>query len=73
LDGAQTLAGLVTLQAGLGIVTLLYLAPLALALAHQAMAIVVLTAAVMHAARLMHGQRNIGIAEVKATAAGATR
>ena len=42
------LAGAVTLQAALGIVTLLYQAPLALALAHQAMAIVVFTIAVVH-------------------------
>jgi cytochrome c oxidase assembly protein subunit 15 len=52
LTGALTLAGAVTLQAVLGIVTLLYQAPLALALLHQAMAIVVLTIAVIHAERL---------------------
>jgi cytochrome c oxidase assembly protein subunit 15 len=49
---AWTLAAAITLQAGLGIVTLLQQAPLALALAHQAMAIVVLTLAIIHAARL---------------------
>ena len=48
------LAGAVTLQAALGIVTLLYQAPLALALAHQVMAIVVFTIAVVHAERLSH-------------------
>jgi heme a synthase len=51
---ALVLAGAVTLQAGLGIVTLLYQAPLALALAHQALAILVLTIAVVHAERLSH-------------------
>ncbi|MBV9259799.1 MAG: COX15/CtaA family protein, partial [Pseudolabrys sp.] len=45
------LAVLVTLQATLGIATLLFVAPLHLALAHQAFAIVVLTVAVVHAAR----------------------
>ena len=52
--GAIILAGAVTLQAALGIVTLLYQAPLALALAHQVMAIVVFTIAVVHAERLSH-------------------
>jgi cytochrome c oxidase assembly protein subunit 15 len=47
--GAATLAALVTLQAALGIVTLLNLAPLPLALAHQLLAIVVFTIAVVHA------------------------
>ncbi len=41
----------VTLQAALGITTLLYAAPLPLALLHQAMALAVLTAAVVHAER----------------------
>ena len=52
----------------LGILTLLHLVPLGLALGHQALAIVVLTVAVVHAARLVHGKRNIGIAEVQMTA-----
>jgi hypothetical protein len=39
----------ITLQAALGIVTLLHQAPLALALLHQGMAMVVLTIAVVHA------------------------
>ena len=52
--GAILLAGAVTLQAALGIVTLLYQAPLALALAHQVMAMVVFTVAVVHAERLSH-------------------
>jgi cytochrome c oxidase assembly protein subunit 15 len=51
---AAVLAGAVTLQAVLGVVTLLYQAPLALALAHQMLAIVVFTIAVLHAERLSH-------------------
>jgi cytochrome c oxidase assembly protein subunit 15 len=52
LTGAITLAAAVTLQAALGIWTLLEVAPLSLSLAHQAMAMLVLTAAAWHAARL---------------------
>jgi len=52
LTGALILAGAITLQAALGIATLLEQAPLALALLHQAMAIAVLTVAVLHAQRL---------------------
>jgi len=49
LTGALTLAGVITLQAALGVVTLLHQSPLALALMHQGMAMVVLTIAVVHA------------------------
>jgi cytochrome c oxidase assembly protein subunit 15 len=42
----------VTLQAALGISTLLAQAPLGLALMHQAMAMIVLTIAVLHARAL---------------------
>jgi heme a synthase len=52
LAGALAFAGAVTIQAALGIVTLIYVAPLALALAHQGMAMAVLTIAVVHAQRL---------------------
>jgi len=52
--GALILAGAVTLQAMLGIVTLLEQAPIPLALAHQVAAILVLTIAVVHAQRLHH-------------------
>jgi cytochrome c oxidase assembly protein subunit 15 len=52
--GAIVLAGAVTVQAALGVVTLLYQAPLALALAHQSLAIIVFTIAVVHAERLSH-------------------
>jgi cytochrome c oxidase assembly protein subunit 15 len=52
--GALILAGAVTLQAVLGIVTLLDRAPIPLALAHQMAAILVFTVAVVHAERLCH-------------------
>lgn len=51
LSGAAALAVLVTVQAAIGIATLLAQAAIGLALAHQAMAMVVLTVAVVHAAR----------------------
>jgi heme a synthase len=50
LVGAGTLFVALTIQAALGIVTLLWQAPLGLALLHQAMAMVVLTVAAAHAA-----------------------
>jgi cytochrome c oxidase assembly protein subunit 15 len=53
--GRATSAGFVAIavlaQAGLGIMTLLFSVPIQLALAHQTMALVVLTAATLHAAR----------------------
>jgi cytochrome c oxidase assembly protein subunit 15 len=49
LTGALVVASVITLQAAFGIVTLLYQAPLDLALPHQAGAMVVLTVAVIHA------------------------
>jgi cytochrome c oxidase assembly protein subunit 15 len=49
IDGALTLAIAITIQAAFGIVTLLYQAPIALSLAHQGIAMVVLTIAVVHA------------------------
>jgi len=57
LTGALALAAAATIQAVLGILTLLYVAPLALALAHQGMAIAVLTVAVIHAQRLAPARR----------------
>jgi cytochrome c oxidase assembly protein subunit 15 len=66
-SGALALAAAVTLQAALGIATLLAQAPLALALAHQAMAMIVLTFAVLHAQRMGEGVR---IPAPDATAAG---
>jgi len=53
LTGAIALLAAVTLQAGLGIWTLLGRVPLPIALAHQAMAMVVLTVATMHAAAVV--------------------
>jgi cytochrome c oxidase assembly protein subunit 15 len=53
-DAAFVLAGAVTAQAILGIVTLLAQAPLPLALLHQMTAIVVFTIAIVHAERLWH-------------------
>ncbi len=53
LSGALALAAAVTVQAGLGIATLLQQAPIGLALPHQAMAMVVLTVATLHAARVV--------------------
>jgi cytochrome c oxidase assembly protein subunit 15 len=50
-SGALGLALAVALQAVLGILTLLYQVPTALGLAHQGMALVVLTIASLHAAR----------------------
>jgi len=50
--GAAVLLGAVTLQAVLGILTLIYQVPLLLALCHQGMALIVLTIAVAHAERL---------------------
>src|SRR6202035_915439 len=52
INGALWLAAAVTLQATLGILTLLNQVPTALGLAHQAVAIVVLTAAITQAERL---------------------
>jgi heme a synthase len=52
--GAVILAGAVTLQAALGIATLLAQAPIELALVHQMAAILVFTIAVVHAERLWH-------------------
>jgi heme a synthase len=52
INGAQWLVAVITLQAVLGILTLLNQVPIMLALAHQATAIAVLTLAVMQAERL---------------------
>ena len=52
VNGALWLAAVMTLQAALGILTLLNQVPMDLALAHQAAAIVVLTLAVFQAERL---------------------
>jgi heme a synthase len=57
IDGALWLMGAVTLQATFGILALLNQVPMDLALAHQAVAIVVLTLAVFQVARLTGSQR----------------
>jgi heme a synthase len=54
--GALVLAAAVTAQALLGIVTLLQQAPISLAQAHQMVAILVLSVAIVHAERLGHRQ-----------------
>src|SRR5262249_56046327 len=50
---ALALAGAVTIQAVLGITTLIYQVPIGLALPHHAMPIILLAIAVVHAERLM--------------------
>ncbi|MGH6770833.1 MAG: COX15/CtaA family protein [Xanthobacteraceae bacterium] len=52
LTGALVLASALTLQAAIGILTLLHQAPLALALMHQATAVIVLAIATVHAERM---------------------
>jgi cytochrome c oxidase assembly protein subunit 15 len=52
LIGAVAVVTMIVLQAVLGIVTLLYQAPISLALAHQAMAMATLVVAVLHAERV---------------------
>jgi cytochrome c oxidase assembly protein subunit 15 len=60
INGALGLAATVTLQATLGILTLLNQVPIFLALAHQAVAIVVLTLAIFQAERLAARQPRSG-------------
>lgn len=57
MAGALTLVALVGLQAAIGILTLLNQVPIGLALTHQAMAVLLLTIAVLHAGRLATKQR----------------
>jgi cytochrome c oxidase assembly protein subunit 15 len=64
INGAVWLAAVVTLQATLGILTLLNQVPTALALAHQAAAIAVLTLAVIQAERLAARQPESGRQEL---------
>jgi heme a synthase len=70
VGGALILAGLVTLQAALGIVTLLNQAPLPLSLVHQMLAIVVFTVAIMHAERLAH-RETFAVPQVRPAEQGA--
>ena len=55
--GAFLLFAAITLQMALGIATLLLLVPLSLALLHQAMAMLILTAATLHAANVGRSAR----------------
>jgi cytochrome c oxidase assembly protein subunit 15 len=66
VNGALWLVAAVTLQATLGILTLLHSVPIALALAHQAVAILVLTLAVMQAERLAAGSAEAVTGDVAA-------
>ncbi len=61
LRGPIVLAATMTLQAALGIITLLYEAALALALTHQTLAIVVFTIAIVYAEQLAHGARRLSL------------
>ncbi len=71
VNGALWLVGAVTLQATLGILTLLNQVPIGLALSHQAIAIAVLTLAVMQAERLAARQVVAAPREIAAPAAQA--
>ncbi|HLZ06442.1 MAG TPA: COX15/CtaA family protein [Bradyrhizobium sp.] len=66
MNGALWLAAAVTLQATLGILTLLNQVPIALALSHQAVAILVLTLAVMQAERLAARQTQAALQHLAA-------
>jgi heme a synthase len=70
LTGALAVAVAVTVQAVLGILTLIYVVPLALALAHQALAIFVLTVAVVHAQRFMPAEGRVVAVEHGTVAQG---
>jgi len=66
IGGAWSLVAAIMLQAVLGILTLLHQAPIDLALAHQAIAIVVLTLAVLQTERLVarrvaHDPQKLGL------------
>jgi cytochrome c oxidase assembly protein subunit 15 len=66
IAGAAAVFAAVTLQSALGVVTLLQQAPLPLALAHQGMAMVVLTVVVMHGERLAHRQPVLALGATRA-------
>jgi cytochrome c oxidase assembly protein subunit 15 len=71
VNGALWLVGAVTLQATLGVLTLLNQVPIGLALSHQAIAIAVLTLAVMQTERLAARQVVAAPREIAAPAAQA--
>ncbi len=68
VNGALWLVGAITLQATLGILTLLHQVPVGLALTHQAVAIAVLTLAVMQAERLAARQTDAKLRPIGAPA-----
>jgi cytochrome c oxidase assembly protein subunit 15 len=59
LSGALALAAILTIQAAIGILTLVHQTPMALALLHQAMAVVALTVAVIHAGALFASRSHV--------------
>jgi cytochrome c oxidase assembly protein subunit 15 len=63
-SGALVLAGAVTIQAAIGIATLLHQTPISLALMHQGMAVLVLTIAVLHAERLKSRERDAAASQL---------
>jgi cytochrome c oxidase assembly protein subunit 15 len=71
VGGALALAAAIVVQAMLGILTLLYQVPIALGLAHQATAILVLTLAVVQVERLVARQPALGQPNLALTAAQA--
>jgi cytochrome c oxidase assembly protein subunit 15 len=66
INGALWLVAVITLQATLGILTLLNQVPIDLALSHQAVAIAVLTLAVMQAERLAAGDTTLVARDIAA-------
>ncbi len=70
--GAGFVLVAVLAQASIGIVTLIHAAPIELALSHQAVALVVLAAATLHAARTFAGSAGVSPA-LSAAVAGAER
>ena len=70
LTHALALASIITIQAALGILTLLHQVPIGLALAHQAAAIIVLALAVVHVERLTARRHTVADAK-RLTVAGA--
>ena len=72
VKGAFWLAAAVTLQALLGILTLLNQVPILLALSHQAVALVVLTLAVMEAERFAAGDTALAPRDIATPATQAT-
>jgi cytochrome c oxidase assembly protein subunit 15 len=71
VNSALALAAAITMQATLGVLTLLYQVPIVLGLAHQAVAIVVLTLAVFQLERLADREAELEPGKVALTAAQA--